>query len=402
MINIDSINVDEYTTAGHDERMTTYVGADEAARMLGVTKPTLYAYVSRGIVARSTAADGRTSLYARDDIQRLAGRARGRREAAPATIDVQIRSTITELQDEGVTFRGHDAADLARTSTFEQVAELLWTGRLGERGSIWPTDRHALARCREVCDAAGEDDAIVRLTLAATTLSASAGEDDAATAARRLLALAPSLLGGPITGDLASRMAAAYRRRPSPELIAAVSRALVLLADHELATSTLAVRVACSVRADPYAAIAAGLCVVGGSLHGAASTVTADLLDDAMLDGARAAVDRVLSSGRRLPGFGHSVYRNGDPRLAPLLETVRSLPDPDGRMRLVDELLVEAGRRLGQLPNVDLGLGALAFVGGLPRDASLFAVARIAGWAAHYDEEKSERPVRYRGITTPT
>jgi citrate synthase len=69
-------------------------------------------------------------------------------------------------------------------------------------------------------------------------------------------------------------------------------------------------------------------------------------------------------------------------------------------MQVVEDVLVEAGRRLGQLPNVDLGLGALTFVADLPRDASLFAVARIAGWAAHYEEERTERPVRYRGITT--
>jgi citrate synthase len=380
--------------------MTTYVSANEAARMLGVTKPTLYAYVSRGIVGRSTAADGRTSLYAREEIQQLAGRARSRRDAVPATIDVQISSAITELQDEGVRYRGRDATELARTHTFEQVAELLWTGRLDDAEISWPIDRIALARCRAVHDAAGADDPIARLTLAATTFSAAADEVDAATAARRLLALAPSLLGGPLTGDLATRMAATYRRRPSRELVAAISRALVLLADHELATSTLAVRVACSVRADPYAAIAAGLCVVGGPLHGTASTAAAELLDEAMTSGARAAVDRVLSSGGRLPGFGHSVYRKGDPRLAPLLESVSSLPDPDNRMGVVEELLVEAGRRLGHLPNVDLGLGALSFVGALPRDASLFAVARIAGWTAHYDEERSERPVRYRGITT--
>ncbi len=380
--------------------MTTYVSANEAARMLGVTKPTLYAYVSRGIVGRSTAADGRTSLYAREEIQRLAGRARTRRDSAPATIDVQISSAVTELQDEGVNYRGRDAVELARTCNFEQVAELLWTGELGEHGSTWPVERAGLARCREVLDAAGAEGAIVRLTLAATTLSANAGDDDAATAARRLLAIAPSLLGGPLTGDLATRMAAAYRKRPSPELVAAISRALVLLADHELATSTLAVRVACSVRADPYAAITAGLCVVGGPLHGTASTTAAELLDEARRDGPLAAVDRVLASGQRLPGFGHSVYRRGDPRLAPLLESVRTLPDPERRMHVVDELLVEAGRRLGQLPNVDLGLGALSFVAGLPRDASLFAVARIAGWAAHYEEERSERPVRYRGITT--
>ena len=380
--------------------MTTYVSANEAARMLGVSKPTLYAYVSRGIVGRSTAADGRTSLYAREEIQRLAGRARGRRQSAPATIDVQISSAITELQDERLTYRGRDAVALARKHSFEQAAELLWTGTLGDAGITWPVDRAALSRCRDVCTAAGADNAIASLTLAATTLANGAHDGDAPAAARRLLAIAPSLLGGPITGDVATRLTAAYRRRASPALVAAVSRALVLLADHELATSTLAVRVACSVRADPYAAIAAGLCVVGGPLHGAASAAAADLLEDASGDDARTAVDRVLSTGRRLPGFGHSVYRNGDPRLAPLLEAVRALPDPDRRMLVVEDVLVEAGRRIGQLPNVDLGLGALTFVAGLPRDASLFAVARIAGWAAHYDEEKGERPVRYRGITT--
>lgn len=368
--------------------------------MLGVTKPTLYAYVSRGIVGRSTAADGRTSLYAREEIQRLAGRARAQRASAPATIDVQISSAITELQDEGVTYRGQDAAQLARACSFEQVAELLWTSTLGERGLVWPVDRGGLARCRNVANTAGADNAISTLTLAATTLAQGAGGDDAPTAARRLLAIAPSLLGGPVTGDVATRLAGAYRRRPSPELVNAVSRALVLLADHELATSTLAVRVACSVRADPYAAIAAGLCVVGGPLHGTASAAAAELLDESSSIGARQAVDRVFAAGQRLPGFGHSVYRNGDPRLAPLLEAVRALPDSEARMHVVEDLLVEAGRRLGHLPNVDLGLGALAFVAGLPRDASLFAVARIAGWAAHYDEEKSERPVRYRGITT--
>src|SRR5262249_4148322 len=159
-------------------------------------------------------------------------------------------SAITELQDEGVTYRGHDAAALSRTHSFEQVAELLWTGTLGPRATRWPVDRSLLATCRRVIDAAGADDSITRMTLAATTLSAAAndGERDAPAAARTLLALAPSLLGGPVTGDIATRLATAYRRRPSPEIVATVSRALVLLADHELATSTLAVRVACSVR----------------------------------------------------------------------------------------------------------------------------------------------------------
>ena len=157
--------------------------------MLGVTKPTLYAYVSRGIVGRSTAADGRTSLYAREEIQRLAGRARAQRASAPATIDVQISSRITELQDEGVTYRGHDAAELARSYSFEQVAELLWTATLGQQGLSWSADREDLSRCRNVVTAAGAENTIAKLTLAATTLAAGSGR-------RRRTDCGP-----PVTGD---------------------------------------------------------------------------------------------------------------------------------------------------------------------------------------------------------
>src|SRR5262245_35956185 len=298
-MNVDLINIDEYMSTVHDGCMTTYVSATEAARMLGVTKPTRYANVIRGIVCRSTAVDGRRSLYARDEIERLAGRTRSRRDTSRATIDVQISSAITTLSDERVTYRGRDAADLARAHTFEEVSELLWTDELGAPGLRWPVDRDALARCKRVDAEAGATDSFTRLALAATTLSGGVdgGVVSAASAARRLLAIAPSLLGGPVTGDIASRLAAVYRRRPPDELVEVVSRALVLLADHELATSTLAVRVACSVRADPYAAIAVGLNVVGGPLHGTASTSVAAVLDDALANGAKSAVDRVLSAG---------------------------------------------------------------------------------------------------------
>lgn len=74
--------------------MTTWVRADEAVRLLGVSKPTLYAYVSRGLIERHTAVDGRTSLYARDDIDTLATRGRGRTPTERPTIDAQITSAI--------------------------------------------------------------------------------------------------------------------------------------------------------------------------------------------------------------------------------------------------------------------------------------------------------------------
>ena len=96
--------------------MATYVGATEAARVLGVERATLYAYVSRGVLNRRTAVDGRTSLYALDELEALAQRSRRPPPAADRpTIDVQIVSSITVLDEAGPSYRGHDVAELARS-----------------------------------------------------------------------------------------------------------------------------------------------------------------------------------------------------------------------------------------------------------------------------------------------
>lgn len=393
--------------------MTTWVRADEAVRLLGVSKPTLYAYVSRGLVERHTAPDGRTSLYARDDIDTLAARGRGRTPSERPTIDAQITSAITTLHDAGLIYRGHRVDELARTSSFEQVAELLWTGELPDTPPAWPVDRDALRRITAAADAARVDDPLARLALAATVLAAAEPAPsgpvradpafDPPAAARRLLALAPSVLGGPAAGTVAGRLARAWHRRPSPELVTAVDRALVLLADHELATSTLAVRVAVSVRTDAYSALAVGLQTVGGALHGGASAHAAALFADAERRGAAAAVGDPLDRHLRLAGFGHSIYRSGDPRVDPLMEAVAALDARGSRMATVEAVRAEALRTLGRHTNVDFALGALLYVAELPTSAPLFAIARIAGWAAHAAEEAAERPLRYRGLArTPT
>lgn len=376
------------------------IGSAEAARLLGVSKPTLYAYVSRGLVERHTAVDGRTSLYPREQIEQLAARGRSKAPAERPSIDVRIGSSITRLDDETLRYRGHDVAELARTCSYEQVAELLWSGTLPDEAPGWSIGRDVLDRCIDVAGSLVDRSAVAALGAASHALSASSrGTESGGDAARDLLATAPTLLGGPRRGPVAERFTKAYVRRPTDELVTAVDRALILLADHELATSTLAVRVACSVRADPFAAIGAGCSVVGGRWHGGASAETAELIAHAVAEGAATTVASFLDDGRRLPGFGHSVYRRGDPRVAPLLEAVRSVPGANRTTDAVDAVIAEAGRRVAHLPNVDLALGALLHAGGFPPDTPLFAVARIAGWGAHYDEEATERPVRFRGLT---
>src|SRR6188472_1519608 len=97
----------------------------QAATRLGVKPETLYAYVSRGMLTRHQ--DGRRSLFARDEIDRLAARAR--RGGRAGALELVVDTELTLLDPAGALFyRGQDATDLARTSTYEQVAELLWGG----------------------------------------------------------------------------------------------------------------------------------------------------------------------------------------------------------------------------------------------------------------------------------
>ncbi len=380
--------------------MPRYVAAAEAARQLGVQRATLYAYVSRGLIDRRVAVDGRTSLYSLDDIERLAGRSR-RRDALPRpSLDVQIVTDVTVLDEDAVRYRGHDVASLATTATFERVAELLWTGSLPAGDVAWPEpddlDRIAV---RDTTAAVGGDGVTALLT-ATAALSARHGGDTAPVAARRLLTLAADALGArdsSPTGSVARRLAEHWRPGDTP-FAAAVERALILLADHELATSTLAVRLATSVRADPYHAFAAGLAVLTGPLHGASSAAVVDLLTDCERDGVASAVGARLASHQRLPGFGHKIYAGVDPRLGPLLDAIATLHDPRDRRSVVEAVLAVAGSRIVQRPNIDLALGALLFVADIPRDTPIFAVARIAGFAAHIGEEEAARPVRYRGL----
>lgn len=387
--------------------MSRYVGAGEAARLLGVQRATLYAYVSRGLIDRRVAVDGRTSLYAMDDVESLAGRVRKRESEPRPSLDVQIATAVTVLDEAGVAYFGHDVADLARTCSYEQVAELLWTGTL-PAVAAWPDPDAADAQLAAKVTAAIGVHEVGTLVAVAGGFGARHPGDDPPTAARRLLSVAPPVLRRrplkdiPAAGSVASRLAAAWHPDPTPALARVLDRALVLLADHELATSTLAVRVAGSTWPGPYLAFAAGLATVQGIYHGGAAAQAYDLLLACERAGAAAdVVVRRLSAREKLPGFGHKIYVGDDPRLAPLLEIVAALPDPHGRLDVVHDVLAEAGVRMTRRPNVDLGLAALTFVAGLPGDIPLFAVARIAGFAAHLQEEMRERPVRFRGIARP-
>jgi citrate synthase len=187
-------------------------------------------------------------------------------------------------------------------------------------------------------------------------------------------------------------------RAPAPSEVRLLDAALVMLADHELAASTFAVRTAAALRADPYGAIGAGLGVLGGALHGAVSVAAEALLREIAVEkNVATVIERHVRRGERLPGIGHPIYPDGDPRGGEILRLLRQAGGNRRRLADVDALLAAAQARGFPPPNVDLGVAAVAHVFGFARGTGelMFAFARMAGWIAHALEEY-ERPSRIR------
>jgi len=215
--------------------------------------------------------------------------------------------------------------------------------------------------------------------------------------------------GGPVAERLWSRLRAGNGpgnepRRPVLGLLRALSAALVLLADHELAASTLAARAAASVRADPYAVVGTGLGAMSGALHGGASLGAETLMAAASgPDDVPRVVAELLRRGEKVPGFGHFVYRGGDPRAIALLGLVRRVAPKSGQLAVADAVFAEVRQKGLPEPNIDFALATLVRVAGMVRGAgeAIFAVARTAGWIAHALEAYSgPGPLRPRAVYT--
>jgi citrate synthase len=398
-----SVNLDPLNVSG---RM---LESEEAARRLDVKVATLYAYVSRGLLHSYPSPDPNRSLFSFEQVEALARRAaRGRSSALQLAT---ITTGVTQLRPEGPLYMGRPVLDLV-DEPFERVAGLLWgwdvdpwralplrpPRRLSTADTLrWVT---VMVGSRDRSRSLLERDAI---TERAATLTATM-----ATAVRTNRVAENSLPLGrlPSIARLLASLSPLRQRRLVSE---AVNRALVLLADHELATSTLAVRIAASTHADLYDAVLAGLGTLGGPFHGAAGDRACRFLLRAEDRGVEETLDEALTLRNNLPGFGHPVYTE-DPRLAPLLDSMRRLPCPK-KLALVDQVLESAGQRQLRQPTVDFGLAALAFVAGMEPDAAtaIFTIARLAGWTAHYLEEIEETPLRFRpravyaipGLETP-
>lgn len=369
-----------------------WLKAEEALKRLGSKPQSLYASVSRGrIRARPDPADSRRSLYHEEDVDRLAQRARGRRSSASVAAQAinwgepVLPSGVSTISAGRLVYRGRDAAVLAETATLEAVATLLW-------GGDWP----ALT----LTDTAPPKDAITSAFLALAARAASAppslarGQLALREEASRVLGLmADALIGGAL-GPLHERLAVHFGR---PEAAETLRKALVLLADHELNASTFAARVAVSTGASLASGVLAGLAALHGPRHGDAASAVLALAEDMDADDPEAALLDWLGEGRVLPGFGHNLYPDGDPRCVALLTGV-DLPPGFAALAKAGEAIT------GECPNIDFALAAITAIHHLPREApiTIFALARTVGWLAHCLEQAASgqliRPrARYTG-----
>ncbi|MEY9873411.1 citrate synthase [Streptacidiphilus sp. MAP12-33] len=381
----------------------------QAAERLGVKPQTLYAYVSRGLIARVRAADGKGSLFAVADVDALAERnaqpARGgERPSGPA-----IRTELTLLEGDRLFYRGRDATHLAERWTFEATAVWLWTGREEPTARFAPPPA-ALAAAAGACADALPGTARVVDRFKAAVLAASVADPlSLDLRPESVVATGRTLVGALLAGvperalpsgeGVAARLWARLSAAPASEPgVRALDAALVLLADHDIATSTYAARLAASTRANPYAVVTAGLAALDGPLHGGAGALARRVLVHAAETDPVTALAATLRDTGSVPGFGHVLYRDRDPRARALLRLLGDLPDPRGLLAVARELAELARERLGTFPGVDFALAVLAELCGFPQDAeeAVFALARTAGWIAHALEEYQSPPLRHR------
>jgi len=365
-----------------------WITAAEAATELNVSRATLYAYVSRGLVESRGQPGSRKRLYAATDIRRLRSHGDAGTGGTPdRALDFGaplLDSAITLIDGGRLYYRGRDALALAETASLETVAGLLW--------QLDDSDPFADVVIEPGPPAApGIAGAIARLAVA--------GRADVAAYARTAPALART--GARIVRHLVSVWAGgappdgpAHRVLATawgvPAAAEAIRTALVLCADHELNASAFAVRVAASTRATPYAAVIAGLATLEGPRHGGMTPQTLALIHEALrLGDGRAAVTERLRRGETLPGFGHPLYPDGDPRATATLKAVRKATGPQPLLDVVDAVAAAGREATGLGPNLDFGLATLAATWGLDADKAigLFAIGRSVGWLAHAAEQ---------------
>lgn len=393
------------------------MNAKEACKYLGITPATLYSYVSRGLIrSESTTKDHRIRRYYTEDLDQLKLRKaqRGNPDiAAKQALDWGspiLESAITLIADNKLYYRGQDAIELAQNAEFEEVAQLLW-----DEDEHLRLDWYANPDVLRVPSDILELPFIPRFQ---AILAYASTQDKAAFATSpqnqmqtgvRILELMTMAATGKKMGlgiGIAEHLAVhwAGNKKHAQRLIDA---ALILCADHELNISAFTARCVASAGSPLYAVVQAGLAALQGYKHGGHTERVQALLDEIKSPGkAQVAISRRLKLGESIPGFGHKLYPEGDPRAALLLESSQAATRRNNkRMQRITATSETVERLTEKKPALDTGLVAVAEALKLPEGAplALFAIGRTAGWIGQaieqYGRNQLIRPrARYTGV----
>ena len=347
-------------------------------------------------------------------------------EGLEGVVATTSRICLVDGQEGRLLYQGYDIHDLAEHATFEEVAYLLWHGDLPTRAQLdtlnrdlrasrslpapvlemlrtFPRDALPMDILRTAVSALGvyDPDArdnsqpanvrkSIRLTAQMATIVA---------AIDRLRNGKPVVAPDPALSHAADFLSMLWGTRPDPTSVRAVEIVLILHADHELNASTFAARVTAATLADVHSAITSAIGTLKGPLHGGANEAVMRMLLQ-IGDPARAvsAVAEMLAAKKKIPGFGHRVYKTEDPRATHLRRMSEELGTRRGERKWFDMSRAIEKYMLEQrhiYANVDFYSATVYYSLGIPLDlfTPVFAVSRISGWTAHVLEQLADNKI---------
>jgi citrate synthase len=325
-------------------------------------------------------------------------------------------------------YRGYEIGDLVENATFEEVAFLLWEGKLPNKAELDKLKKDIAANMalpehvtKLIADLPPKMQPMDALRTACSALAAidpdlTSNEPEAnERKAIRLTAQFPTIVTAihrlrtgekPVAPDPSLSVAGNFLymlmgEKPHETLTRVMDAALVLHAEHGMNASTFAARVTAATLADMHAAVTAALAALKGPLHGGANQDVMELLlQCGTPDKAEKHVEQMLSSGQKVPGFGHRVYKTFDPRATFLQRMSKELGEAakNTQWYVMSEKLIPIVKRMkNKDPNVDFFSASAYYTMGIPLDlfTPIFAIARVTGWTAHIMEQhRNNRIIR--------
>src|SRR5262245_10198114 len=332
-------------------------------------------------------------------------------------------------------YAGYGIDDLARKASFEEVCYLLWHGELPkpaqldkitteliaareiprtlvEAFALMPKDTDPMRVLQAAVDILGMHDPETTDNSHAENIRNAMGLTSqmatAICAHHRVRSGQPPVPPAADLGHAANFLFMLTGTRPSAVTVKAFDASLTLYAEHEMNASTTATRVITSTQSDMHSAVAGGVGALKGPLHGGAGeAVMRTLMEIGEVANVDIFADRALAEKRRLMGFGHRVYRAGDPRAAILKGMAEEACRQSGQFKWFEmavKLHERIGKAKGLIPNVDFYSAPLFYSLGIPVDlfTPVIAAGRIAGWSANiieqHDDNRLIRPrADYKG-----